>query len=270
MLNLQKTTTNKTAMLDRIIRTKLAQLELIDIKAEIIRLKKQAASLPPVNSLAKVLRHDSDLSIIAEIKRKSPSKGVLNASLDVATFASEYQSSGAKAISVLTESEFFDGSLDDLAIARQNVTCPILRKDFIINEYQVWKSRVAGADALLLIASCLNRERLSQLIEVCNMAGIEALIEVHTESELKTVLDLKPKLIAVNNRDLRTFEVDPDTMSRFAPLIPKEIVTVSASGVRNYDDMTELKKLNIDAVLIGEAIVTADNPGHKIRELLGK
>lgn len=257
-------------MLDKIIQTKRARLDLIDSASEIKRLKNLVADLPPVRSLTQVLRSDSDLSVIAEIKKKSPSKGSLNASLNVVSCAREYESGGASAISVLTEIDFFDGSLDDLIAVRQTVDCPLLRKDFIISEFQVWESRAAGADALLLIASCLNRERLSQLMKVCELAGIEALIEVHTEAELKTVIELEPKLIAVNSRNLQTFEVDPKTMARLAPGIPKEIVTVSASGLFERSDMISLEKLGIDAVLIGEALVRAEDRSLKLRQLLGR
>lgn len=257
-------------MLDKIIQTKRTQLELVDSVAEIKRLKNLVADLPPVRSLAQALRSDSSLSVIAEIKKKSPSKGLLNANLDVVSCAREYESGGASAISVLTEIDFFDGSLDDLKAVRQTVDCPLLRKDFIISEYQVWESRAAGADALLLIASCLNRKRLSQLMKVCDLAGIEALVEVHTEDELKAVLELKPKSVVVNNRNLRTFEVDPKTMVRLAPKIPNEIITVSASGVFERSDMISLEKLAVDAVLIGEALVRAENRSLKLKQLLGR
>lgn len=257
-------------MLDQIIQTKRAQLELVDTKSEIERLTEIATQLPPVRSLALALRSDSDLSVIAEIKKKSPSKGILNAGLDVTSFAREYESGGARAISVLTETDFFDGSLDDLKSVRKAVNIPVLRKDFIISEYQIWESREAGADALLLIATCLNCERLAQLMKVCELAGIEALVEVYTEAELRTALDLKPKLIAVNNRNLRTFEVDLGRMTHLAKKIPNDIVTVSASGVFERSDMIALEKAKVDAVLIGEALVTSANPGQKIRQLLGK
>ena len=257
-------------MLDRIIATKRAQLDLVSTRTELERLKALAFERPPVRSLKTALSLANRLAVIAEIKKRSPSRGPLNQGLDVVRFAREYEANGANAISVLTETDFFDGSLNDLKAARSVVKLPVLRKDFVISEYQVWESRAAGADALLLIVACLNKERLGQLIELCCVASLEPLVEVHTEAELKSVLEFKPELIAVNNRDLRTFEVDNNTIARLAPLIPANTVIVSASGVQTRDDMISLEKLGINAVLIGETLVTAPDPGRRLRELRGE
>ncbi|MFC1924590.1 indole-3-glycerol phosphate synthase TrpC [Chloroflexota bacterium] len=210
------------------------------------------------------------VEIIAEIKRASPSKGWLNQNLDVPKLAVSYARSGAAAISVLTEPEWFKGDPAYLTAARQMVKLPLLCKDFILEPYQIYEARSHGADAILLITSLLSSFELSELIEVARSLDMAALVEVHNEQELKKALDARVKLIGINNRNLADFSVDLGTTLRLRSLIPPNITVVSESGIKSYEDISILQKNGVNAVLVGETLVSSSDPEAKLRELKGE
>jgi len=210
-----------------------------------------------------------DISLIAEVKRASPSKGPLRPDLDASSLAREYSAAGAAAISVLTEKDYFLGGFADLEAARAAAGLPVLCKDFIIEEYQVYEARAHGADAVLLIAAVLTRRRLEDLLATARSLGMAALVEVHNRSELAEALECRPAIIGINNRDLADFSVDIKTTLDLRPLVPPGILVVSESGIRTHDDVRMLQEIGVDAVLVGEALVTSPSPAAKIAELLG-
>jgi indole-3-glycerol phosphate synthase len=213
------------------------------------------------------------VSFIAEVKRSSPSKGVLRADLDPVTLSREYETNGAAAVSVLTDEHYFRGSLDDLRVVRQSIGLPVLRKDFFLDPYQVYQARAAGADAVLLIVAALEDGALLALLRLIEELGMAALIEVHNAAELGRVLATglgdDRCIVGVNNRDLRTFEVDLATSERLRPLVPAEILMVSESGISNRADVARLAAAGVDAILVGEALVRAKDVGEKVQELSG-
>jgi len=210
------------------------------------------------------------IKLIAEIKRASPSRGRLRPELDVAVLAHSYAQGGAAAISVLTEPTFFEGSLADLATARQAIDLPLLRKDFVLDPYQVYEARAHGADAVLLIASILAHSQLAELIEVAQRLGMSALVEVHTETEVGKALAARARLISINNRNLADFSVDLNTTFKLLSLLPPQVVVVSESGIKSPADVLALQKAGVGAILVGETLVTSTDPESKIRELMGR
>ena len=216
-------------------------------------------------------------AIIAEVKRASPSKGLLRHNFDPVELAETYAASGAAAISVLTDLKYFQGRLEYLSQIRAYLdkyppkrtgAPPLLRKDFIFHPYQVYEARAAGADAILLIAAILNDQELSDLLELARSLGMTALIEVHNRAELDRVLPLKPRMLGVNNRDLRDFSVDLNTCIELRQHVPAEVCYVAESGIHTGADTARLAAAGIDAILVGEALVKAKKPGQKLRELL--
>lgn len=207
------------------------------------------------------------LCVIAEIKRKSPSKGVLRANLDAAHIASLYEQGGASCLSVLTDEHFFGGSVDDLQIARASTSLPVIRKDFTVSEFDVLDARLMGADCVLLIAAALTDDELSRFHDLAVQIGLEVLVETHDEHELERALNVGATIVGVNQRDLITFEVDHARAERIASLIPPTVVRVAESGVRNADDARRLRDAGYDAVLVGESIVTSSDPVAAVRDL---
>ena len=208
------------------------------------------------------------LNIIAECKRRSPSKGVLRPEYDPAAIAGGYAAAGAAAISVLTESTFFDGSLDHLRVVRATVSIPVLRKDFVVSEYQVLEARAAGADAILLIVAALTPEELRSLAACATRWGLDALVEVHSADELSIALDAGATVVGVNNRNLRTLTVDVTASEALIARIPRGVVSVSESGLRTSEDLLRLRQMGYGAFLIGERFMTAADPGAALRDLL--
>jgi indole-3-glycerol phosphate synthase len=208
------------------------------------------------------------LNVIAECKRRSPSKGVLRWNYDAVDVAGGYASAGAAAISVLTEPTFFDGSLEHLASVRRAVTVPLLRKDFIIDPYQIAEARAAGADAVLLIVAALDDARLRDLLAYGADLAVDALVEVHDERELERAVHAGAAMIGVNNRNLRTLEVDVDASHRLARAIPRNVLRVAESGLRTAADIRALREAGYDAFLIGERFMTTENPGRSLEALL--
>ncbi len=222
---------------------------------------------PQVRSLKRALRRATP-AVIAEFKRRSPSSGPLRAQADPFEIAAEYRSAGAAALSIVTEGMYFGGGLECLARLRWAVDLPLLRKDFIIDPYQLLESRHAGADAVLLIAGLLPPDLLRELYGQAVALGLEALVEVHNERELERVLDLGASLIGVNNRDLRTFEVSLDVCLRLAPRLPAGVIAVAESGIRSGEDMRRLMDAGYRAFLVGEHLMRAEFPGRALAGLL--
>jgi indole-3-glycerol phosphate synthase len=208
------------------------------------------------------------VNIVAECKRRSPSRGVLRADYDPVAIARGYSAAGAAAISVLTEPTFFDGSLDDLARVRKAVDVPLLRKDFIVSEYQLIEARASGAEAVLLIAGALRPPELTRLMARASDLCLDALVEVHSTDELMAALDAGADLVGVNNRNLRTLAVDLDVSEELIARIPKGVTAVSESGIKTPADITRFMALGYRAFLIGERFMTTDDPGAALRDLL--
>ncbi len=253
--------------------------DIIAKKKEKITLAKQSLSeeelrnriqaLPQPRPFIEAINKPRVISLIAEIKKASASRGVIRENFNLIDIALIYQEAGAQAISVLTEENYFLGNIAYINEIKNIVNLPVLRKDFIFESYQVYESRFYGADAILLIADLLSKDNLSELIKLAFDLGLDCLVEVHTEKELKKVLNLKAPLIGINNRDLHTFEVDLKTTERLFTLIPKDKVVVVESGIRTRQDMLFLKVLGVNAVLIGEAFMAAEDIRKKIEEVMG-
>jgi indole-3-glycerol phosphate synthase len=208
------------------------------------------------------------LNLIAEIKKASPSKGVLREEYDPVEIAIDYESHGAAALSVLTEEDHFQGSLEHLKHIRPNVSRPLLRKDFIFDPYQIREAAAAGADAVLLIVAILDASTLGSLVRLAEELGLDALVEVHNLQELNNALGCRAKIIGINNRDLTTFKVDLHTTLQLAPHVPDSAILVSESGIHTADDIRMLRDAGCDAFLIGEAFLKTDRPGRALRELM--
>ncbi|MBW3086393.1 Indole-3-glycerol phosphate synthase [Austwickia sp. TVS 96-490-7B] len=208
------------------------------------------------------------VTVIAEVKRSSPSKGALAMIADPAGLARDYEAGGASVISVLTEKRRFGGSLDDLVEVRSAVDIPVLRKDFVVDPYQIWEARAYGADLVLLIVAALEQEVLVGLLERTRSLGMSAVVEVHDDIEARRAMDAGARIIGINNRDLKTLDVDRGTFARVAPMLPAETVIVAESGVRGPHDVLEFARHGADAVLVGEALVTGGRPREAVHELV--
>lgn len=231
-------------------------------------LEKQAARRSPdAAAFLGALRHGESPRVIAECKRRSPSRGVLRNDYDAAAHAASYASAGAAAISVLTEPTFFDGSLDDLAAVRAAVRVPILRKDFIVSRYQILEAVAAGADAVLLIVGALNANELRALIAQAAEAGVAALVEAHDAAELQLAIDCGAAIAGVNSRNLRTLDVEPDLHERLAARLPPGVVGVAESGLREAADLQRLERAGYSAFLVGERLITQPDPSAALRRL---
>ncbi|MBI4353404.1 MAG: indole-3-glycerol phosphate synthase TrpC [Candidatus Omnitrophica bacterium] len=258
-------------ILDVIVRHKKAEVRAREKKKPLSVLKRQVRALARRKpyGFAAALRKVSPVAVIAEIKKKSPSKGVLRKGFDPARIALQYEKAGAAALSVLTDEKFFGGSLEILKRVRRATGLPLLRKDFILSEYQVWETRLLGADALLLIAGILTRTELRRFSRLAHALGLDCLFEVHTESDLRKVLPLKPRLLGINNRDLRTFKVDLRTTEGLIKRLSlQKTFVVSESGIKTHGDLAWLGKLGVGAVLVGERLMTKPDPGEALREIM--
>lgn len=258
------------SILDAILHEKRKEVEAQRERLPLDSLERQVATLPPPLNLSGALWGE-DIRLIAEVKRASPSKGVLNPNLDPYSMALRYARSGASAISVLTD-RHFHGSVDDLRLAAETVHplgVPVLRKDFILDPYQLYEARAAGSDGVLLIVATLSQEGLTALLREARGLWLQCLVEVHTEGELERALLAGAEIIGINNRDLHTFHTDLAVTERLAPRIPRGKIVVSESGIATRQDVVRVRKAGAHAVLVGEALVTSPDPGGKIRELLG-
>ena len=227
----------------------------------------EAKSCVPTRGFAASIRDTPHLAVIAEIKRKSPSKGDLNASLNPADLALQYQRGGASCLSVLTDTDHFGGSVSDLQVARGACSVPVIRKDFTVDARDICDARIMGADCVLLIAAILSAAEMSTYLDLCREVDIDALVEVHDEAELELAMNAGAVMVGVNQRDLVTFAVDQARAVRMAPRIPDHVVRVAESGVRGRDDALALRAAGYDAILVGEHLVTSTNPEAALTEL---
>ncbi|SDH87830.1 indole-3-glycerol phosphate synthase TrpC [Desulfosporosinus hippei] len=209
------------------------------------------------------------IAFICEVKKASPSKGIISASFDYVGIAEEYEKAGADAISVLTEPKFFLGSDKYLTEIKDRVKIPLLRKDFVIDSYQIYEAKIIGASAVLLICSLLNTNKLREYIQIADSLGLSALVEIHTEAEIKSALQAGARIIGINNRNLKTFEVDLQTTISLRHLVPKEVILVSESGIQTTEDIKILGQSKVNAVLIGEAFMRSDNKAEVMKGLRG-
>ncbi|WP_326552865.1 indole-3-glycerol phosphate synthase TrpC [Micromonospora sp. NBC_01813] len=254
-------------VLDEILAGVRADLQRREALVPLSRIRELAAAAPPPIDACAALRKPG-VGVIAEVKRSSPSKGALADIPDPAVLASEYAAGGARCISVLTEGQWFGGSLDDLTAVRAAVDVPVLRKDFIVSSYQVHEARAHGADLVLLMVVALEQNVLVGLLERIESLGMTALVEVHTEEEADRALEAGAQVIGVNARDLRTLEVDRSVFERIAPGLPNSIVKIAESGVRGPHDLIRYASAGADAVLVGEGLVTQKSPRDAVAELV--
>ncbi len=241
-------------ILDEIMAFHRENLPKVMADTPLADLRAMAGVAPPTRDFEAAVRAPG-VTLIAECKKASPSKGLLVPNYDPVRLAKLYEKAGARAVSVLTDTRHFQGTLEHLRDVREAVRLPVLRKDFLFHPYQIYEARVAGADAVLLIAAVLSDTELRELTALAAKLGMAALIEVHDEAELARVLPLRPRIIGVNNRNLQTFEVDFDNTARLRALIPAEIAVVGESGLRSPDDVRAMKAAGVDAVLVGETLV---------------
>ncbi|MEU6115230.1 indole-3-glycerol phosphate synthase TrpC [Streptomyces sp. NPDC047117] len=255
-------------VLDDIIEGVRADLRARQARIPERELRERAAAAGPAKDCAALLRTGGGTSVIAEVKRASPSKGPLAEIGDPAALAADYEAGGATAISVLTERHRFGGSLDDLDAVRARVGVPLLRKDFIVTPYQLWEARAHGADLALLIVAALEQPLLADLVTTAAAAGLTPLVEVHDAAEAERALAAGATVVGVNTRDLRTLTVDRATFARVAPHLPAGVVKIAESGVRGPRDVAAYAAHGADAVLVGEALVTGGRPRAAVGDLL--
>jgi len=233
-------------------------------------LEAQLPGAPAVRDFVAALRAAAGIGLIAEVKKASPSAGVIRADFDPVHIAETYHQHGAACISVLTDEHFFQGHLDFLRAIRQAIPLPVMRKDFLLDRYQILEARAAGADCVLLIAECLDEETLPDLFHYAAELGMHSLIEIYEPANLDRVLALNPPLVGVNNRNLKTFVTDLEHSIRLNERVPPESLFVSESGIRTREDVIRLEQAGVGAILVGETLMRADDMGAKIRELLGR
>lgn len=254
-------------VLDRIIEARRAAVEHRKRALPETALRYGVKHGTPVRDFPAAVSRDS-LNVIAELKKASPSRGILREELNPPVLANQFEAAGAAALSVLTEEEFFQGSLKSLRDARKAAAVPVLRKDFIFDPWQVWETRANDADSFLLIVAILSDGPLRELICLGRELGMEPLVEVHTAEELSRALDAGARILGVNNRDLRTFEVRADTSLELVELIPKDCIAVSESGLRRHEDLARLRAAGFDAFLVGEHLMRSGDPGAALAALL--
>ena len=257
-------------ILDQIVSHNLQELEYKKHSLPIAELQKIALDQPPPLDFASALRGEG-IRLIAEVKKASPSKGIIRPDFRPVEIARIYASNGASAISVLTETRYFQGSLEhlkDIRNALKSKRLPLLRKDFICDPYQIYESRACGADSLLLIVAILKLEKLQELLRISGELNMSCLVEVHNEAEVETALRSGARIIGINNRDLNTFTIDFATTERLRPLIPPDRIVVSESGIKERNGVEKFRQLGVDAVLVGESLMSAPDIATKMKELL--
>ena len=257
-------------VLDSIVTQKRAEIAAARDRRGISDLKRAAEAAPAPRDFAAALRNAADVALIAEIKKASPSAGLIRDDFEPVEIARIYASEGAACLSVLTDEQFFQGHLDYLTAVRGAVDLPILRKDFILDAYQVYEARAAGADAVLLIAECLEQTELRTLFTLIQSLGMTPLVELYEPANLDRVLDLNPTLIGVNNRNLKTFVTDLQHTLHLARRLPEDVILVSESGIRTRKDVLRLRSAGCRAILVGETLMRSPDIGAMVRELLGR
>ena len=260
---------NAADILDRILTAKQAEVAERRRDRPPPSLRERPLYDEPRRGFARALTARAGRAIIAEIKRASPSRGVIRADADAKTIAALYARSGAAAISVLTDGPFFGGSLADLEAVRDAVSLPILRKDFILDPYQIEEARAFGADAVLVIVAATEARQRRELIAAAAAIDLDAIVEVHDEAELEAAIEAGATIVGINNRDLRTFRTTLDVSERLLPLVPSSVLAICESGLRTAADIERLRHRGARAFLVGEALIESVDPGQRLRELLG-
>ncbi len=255
-------------ILSRIIEEKRRVIEEAKRAKSQEDLVKEIKNLSVKSSFKRNISRPHHMNLIAEIKKASPSKGILRGDFNPVKIAMTYQANGASAISILTDERFFEGRLEYISKARENISIPILRKDFFIDEYQIYETVWAGAEAVLLICEILSIGELTSLYNLATELGLDCLVEVHNEEDIEKAIAVDAAIIGVNNRDLHTFKADLGVTQRLIRLIPQNKVIVSESGIKCYEDVMFLKSLGVNAVLIGEAFMEAEDIAAKMREMM--
>ena len=261
-------------ILDKICETTKERIEKEKQKISLVEVRKNAESIKNIEkekyfNFEKAIGKKEKINFICEIKKASPSKGIIAEDFDYIEIAKYYQKAGADAISCLTEPHYFLGADEYLKAVKETVNIPVLRKDFIIDEYMIYKSKNIKADAILLIAAVLDKYKLKDYFDIANDLGLSSLFEIHNEEELEKVLNLNPRIIGVNNRDLKTFEVDINNSVRLRKLIPNNIIFVSESGIKCREDIKTLEENKTSTVLIGESLMTKKDKEKEIKKLRG-
>jgi indole-3-glycerol phosphate synthase len=253
--------------LSKILEWKAEEVRQAEMRVPLSELRNRAEKRTDRRSFEKALAGNDGVRIIAEIKRGSPSRGLLRAELDPSSYARLYEQAGAAALSVLTDSRFFSGSMDDLSKARRACRLPVLRKDFLLCAYQIYEAAAAGADAVLLIVRTLSPEILAELFDICTGIGLDALVEIHGEEDLSSAAKAGARLIGINNRDLSSFHTDPDRAASMAKKLAPWQIPVAASGIRSRADIEKNLAAGIHCFLVGESLVTAEDPVRHLRHL---
>ncbi|WP_246522927.1 indole-3-glycerol phosphate synthase TrpC [Gemmata palustris] len=258
------------SILDQIVETKRSEIATAKAAVPEIELERRAFDTEPTRDFKSAVRRLGSITLIAEVKKASPSAGVIRADFDPVRIATTYEQHGAAAISVLTDRDYFQGQLQYLTDVKAAVACPVLRKDFILDRYQLLEARCAGADAVLLIAECLPGERLAELQKQATALGLHTLVELHDADQLPRVLDCGAAIIGINNRDLRTFQTRLEHTLELLPKIPVDRVVVSESGIKTHADLVRLGSAGARAVLVGESLMRAEDIGAALDALRGK
>ena len=257
------------SVLDNIITQKKKEIETLK-KHKPLDETVAEFNLYPKRSFSQAITHSEEISIIAEVKKASPSLGVIRADFEPLKIAKTYEENGASAISVITDKKFFQGDINFLPEVKTAVELPILRKDFIIDPYQVYETKLYGADALLLISTVLSVQQLKKLLNLTHKLGMEALVEVHNEKDLKKALEAGARMVGINNRNLNTLKVDLQTCLCLKEKVPEDKILVAESGIKTREDILSLEKAGFEAALIGTALIQAQDIGKKLKEFLGK
>lgn len=255
-------------ILDEIVEHKRTEVEAAKARVPQATLEGQLAEAAPVRAAADKLKVPGCIRVIAELKKASPSGGLLSAEFVPGDIAREYESNGAAALSVLTDEKYFQGCLEYMKEAKAATSIPVLRKDFVIDPYQIYEAKAAGADLVLLIVRILSREELEDFLRLTRELGMEALVETHSESELVAAVEVGSDIIGVNNRNLDTLTVDLETTRRLRGLIPEGPIVVSESGIKTAEDMRKLREWQVDAVLVGESLMRSPDRGKALAELV--
>lgn len=256
-------------ILDTIIAHKLKELKSQQNQVSLSSLKSKVTSLETTKDFLSAIAQPDSINLIAEVKKKSPSKGIIREDFDPVMIAKAYEEYGASAVSVLTDEHFFAGSLNYLSSIREVINLPLLRKDFTIDPYQIYQARVAGADAILLIVAALTPNQIKEYQEIADSLSLASLVEVHTEEELEIALDANAEIIGINNRDLHTFNTSLDTTFKLRESIPDGKVIVSESGIYTREDVESLRNVGVHAILVGESLMRSPDIGEKVQELIG-
>jgi len=255
--------------LERVAGIKREEVDRRKASVSLGEIKERISTLPPSKSLLESILKNGPMALIAEIKQASPSAGIIHARADIPGIARAYEAAGACAISVLTEKHFFGGELNHLRQVKEVVSLPVLQKDFIVDPFQIYEGRAAGADAVLLIAAMLAPDQMQEFAGLARNVGLVPLVEVHNEEDLEKISGLDLPLIGVNNRNLKTLEVDLETTFRLLDRIAAGGVVISESGIRSREDVKRLQQAGVKAILVGEVLMRSPDPATKVRELLG-